>query len=102
MVMSLNTRAINKYDNYYKTLTLSQKLKLKYHQHISKHSKQDLLYNTLPTCLVDVMEKCPDKPLDNIKVMSKGHLFYYLRCKFKGRQDISHTIKTRHFGLYVM
>ena len=92
--MSWNMTAINKYDNNYKTLFLSQKLKLKYHQHISKHSKLDLLYNTLLTCLVDVMEKCRNKPLDNFKIL--------LRCKFKGHEDIIHTIKTRHFGLYVV
>ena len=60
MLMSWNMTAINKYGYNYK------------HQHISKHSKQDLLYNTLFTCLVDVMEKGPNKPLDNIKVMEKG------------------------------
>ena len=102
MVMSWNMTAINKYDNYCKTLILSQKLKLKYHQHISKHSKQDLLFNTLLTYLVDVMEKGPNKPLDNIKAMPKRHLFCYPRSKFKGHQDISHTIKTIHFGLYVV
>ena len=45
------------YQNYYEAPIPSQKLKLKYHQHVSKHSKQDLLSNTLLICLAYAMEK---------------------------------------------